>query len=99
MTNAQNDVDLQGLFVIADLEALLLETGYSKPLSLVCMEDKNSIVSSVTDYHCLIKVKAAMDQFMEGLNSGGVLEYIKKYPNIMRPLFCPRPSDLPAGEI
>ena len=28
------------------------------------------------NYHCMVKAKAAMDQFLRGLEMGGVAEYI-----------------------
>ena len=68
---------------------LLLETGYHKPLALLFVKDCDNIISAVTDYHCLIKAKAATDEFMEGLDAGRVLQCIKKYPDKMKPLFCP----------
>lgn len=95
----QSDEDLRNIFLVPDLESLLLETGFCKPLSLLCMEDQSSIVSSITEYHCLIKVKAAMDDFMEGLASGGVLECIKRFSLMLRPLLCPEHSNITAGKI
>ena len=79
-------------------ETLLIETGYHKPLALLSIEDRDDIISAVTDYYCQIKAKAATDQFMEGLDAG-VLQCIKKYPDKMKPLFCPEPFDLSAGKL
>lgn len=96
---AQNNEDLRSIFLIPDMEALLLETGYNKPISQLCLEDQENIVSSVTDYHCLIKVKAAMDHFTEGMDSGGVLEHVKRVSHILKPLFCPKPFNMTAGKL
>ena len=54
-------------------------------------------MSSITDYHCLTKVKAAMDQFIEGLDAGGVLRCIKTNPQPLKPMFCPGDDYLTAG--
>lgn len=99
MKGVQNDEELQTIFLVPDVESLLLETGFSKPLSLLCMEDQNSIVSSITDYHCLIKVKAAMDDFMDGLASGEILESVKRFSHILHPLFYPVHSNMTAGKL
>ena len=37
-------------------------------------------------YHCMIKVKAAMDQFMEGLDMGGIADYVRTHLDLIRPL-------------
>ena len=75
-----------------------METGYNKPLSLLTMEDLDNILLCITDYHCLIKVKASMDQFIEGLTSGGVMDSIRNFGLLLKPMFCPSPSQLTAGK-
>ena len=35
----------------------------------------------------MLKVKACMDQYMEGLNELGILDMIKKHPEATKPLF------------
>lgn len=98
VNSVQNDQELRALFSCdPELETLLLETGYSKPLARITTDDRSSITSSVTDYHCLTKVKAAMDQFVEGLGAGGLMKYIKSNPHEVKPMFCPVPSSLTAG--
>ena len=37
--------------------------------------------------HCIKVTIPEMDQFAEGLESLGVLSSMKKYPDLMRPLF------------
>ena len=41
----------------------------------------------LTDYHCMVKVKAEMDQFLEGLDIAGVAVNVKSQPHIMKPAF------------
>ena len=57
------------------------------------MTDKCALKSALVDYYCLLKVKAAMDQYMEGLDELGILEMLKEHPGVMRPLFV-SPSEL-----
>ena len=61
----------------------MFETGYDKPLSQLQKDDVESLQAALTDYHCMIKVKAAMDQFLEGLQMGGVADYIKTHPQLL----------------
>ena len=82
------------LFQDADFESLLLETGYNKPLAALAMGDKQVIMSAMADYHCVLKVKAATDQFAEGIDRTGVLKYIKSHG---QPLLCYTPCNLTAG--
>ena len=76
---------------------MLLETGCHMVLSALKVGDKANLLSLMMDYHCIIKPKAAMDQFVEGLSSTGVMHYIKHYPDIMKPLFCQLKSPLTAS--
>ena len=75
----------------------LLETGYRKPLSKTTVVDKQEIISSLIDYHCMIKVKAVMDQFIEGLSVLGVLDAIKENPLWFEPFFVSREEPLTAS--
>ena len=65
----------------------LHQSGYRKPLCCLDLNDKGTLKSALLDYHCLIKVKAAMDQFCEGLQQVGVLQLVKTHPSILKPLF------------
>ena len=99
MNRAQNDAELRNLFTCPELESLLLETGYCKPLVQLTIDDRSAIIPSVTDYHCVIKVKAAMDQFIDGLDAGRVLDCIKRHPQELKTMFCPVLTTLTAGII
>lgn len=75
----------------------LTETSYMRPLESLTLEDKEEIIGILIDYHCLIKPKAAMDQFSQGLQSTGVLHYIKHHNSVLRDIFRYQPSRLTAG--
>jgi len=49
--------------------------------------DKPSLCRVLRDYHTLIKVLPEIDQFAKGLDDVGVLKYVRKFPELMRPLF------------
>ena len=67
----------------------LHETGYRKAVKL---ENRNEIVQVMANYHTLVKVKAQIDQFLDGLRSLLIDEEIQRYPELMQPLFVPAAS-------
>lgn len=76
---------------------VLLETGSLMVLSSLKISDKANLLSLMIDYHCIIKPKAAIDQFIEGLQCSGIMHYMQHYPVIVKPLFCQPKSPLTAG--
>ena len=44
--NAENDLEIQTVLSIDEVQSLVYETGFQKPLSQLTMEDK-SVVSSI----------------------------------------------------
>ena len=73
----------------------LCATGYKKAVCTLCVEDKGNIRAALLDYHCLLKVKGEMDQFIEGISAVGVLEFVKKHPDVMKHFFV----DTPQGKV
>lgn len=67
-------------------DTLIIETGYRKPLCRLTMEDVPGLKQTLRD-HVLVKVKAELDQFCEGLKTLGVLEKMRKHPSLMAVLF------------
>ena len=65
----------------------LHQNGYRKPLCRLDLNDKNTLKSALVDYHCLLKVKAAMDQFCDGLQQVGVLQLVRTHSKLFKPLF------------
>lgn len=66
---------------------LVQETGFRKPVCMLKVADKASLRSVLVDYHCMMKVKSAMDQFAEGMQTLQFLDFVKQYPQQMQPLF------------
>ena len=85
------------VFNDADNESILLETGCHMVLSSLKISDKANLLSLMIDYHCIIKPKAAIDQFVEGLSCSGAMHYVEHYPDIMKLLFCQVKSPLTAS--
>jgi len=68
-----------------------------KPFEALTLDDREELISVLIEYHCLIKPKACLDQFAEGLRCTGVLYYIQNYGSILRNQFKFQPSTLTAG--
>ena len=85
--SAELDADVRGVFADDDNQLLLLETGFRKPLTSLTCDDKPAIKTAIRDYHTLVKTKPEMDQFADELAKLHVLEYMKKYPSLIAPLF------------
>lgn len=62
------------------------------------MADREGLQKALREYHTVIKIKAQLDQFCDGLKSLGVLDAIKKYPALMTPFFCGEKSKLSKGK-
>ena len=75
------------VFGVDEVSALLMETGYRKPLIHLTVSDKPGLRAALLDYHCVLKVKAAMDQYAEGLQQLKVLDLMRKYPLLTNPFF------------
>ena len=64
-----------------------METGYSKPITAITLADRNIISDVLKRYHCVIKVKAEIDQFLDGLKLLKIDKYISRHPEIMKVFF------------
>lgn len=86
LEGAECGESLRGVFGNATFESLILETGYRKPLSQLTMDDKPAIRQTLRA-HVILKVKAELDQFCEGLQTCGVLSAVMEHPSLMAPCF------------
>ena len=64
-----------------DTLLLLYDTGFTKSINDLTISDQPSIVQSLVDYHLMIKVKAQMDQFKDGLKALGFLSMLTSKPS------------------
>ena len=68
---AEND-DAKMCFGINEGQIVLDETSYCEVVCSLKLVDKPPILTSLLDYHLMIKVKAQMDQFKKGLPALGL---------------------------
>ena len=73
------------------------EVGIGNVLS--SLEDRKQIMQSITNYFTVVRVKAQIDQIMDGLKCLGIDELIKSYPSTMHRLFISRPEPLTSDSV
>ena len=65
----------------------LVDYGVTNPSTSITLEDKHTIVQSITLHHVLLKSKAEADQFSEGLSYLGTRDYVMKFPHLLQKFF------------
>ena len=80
------------------MKSLLFESGFSTPPSSVTIDMKESIVSLLLEYQCIIKCKAMMDQFIQGLQNLEVFTMVRDNPEAMNKFFVSEESKLWVGK-
>ena len=95
MLDAEDDYDLQTIFAIDEVQTLIYETGFRKPLS----EDKREVISILIDYNCMVNVKAAIDQYCVGLQCLTVLQRIQANPSRWKEFFVASTTAVSAGTL
>jgi len=71
--------------------------GFRKPLSQISIEHVGDIIQLLIDYFCMMKVKAAIDQYVEGLQDLGILTCIQQNPSEWKVFFQDNKIELSAG--
>ena len=66
---------------------VFIESGLTTALAQAKVEDKDSIVKTVTLHQVLLKTKAEIDQFCAGLKSLGVLNSIQENSQLFEHYF------------
>ena len=67
---------------------LLVQTGFRKSVTCLTRYDAPSVSNAMVEYHCMIKVKAAMNQFKNGLNALGLWEMFQECSAIWNHCLC-----------
>ena len=98
ISDASSDASLQEMLQEEEMVSRLVEAGYSKSLSQLSLSDRDDIMSSLVSFHFFLKVKAVMDQFREGLETSGLLHFMTKYTDLLRPLFVDERRPLTASK-
>ena len=86
------------IFNVDEASELLFATGFRKAVCSLGVANKPILKSNLIDFHCLMIVKAEMDQFADGLSSLGILHAIRKQSDVMKPLFVAQKCKLTAGK-
>lgn len=73
---------------------LLLECGYTKPVSLLSLEDKSELIHAVTLHKVVLCSLVELDQFRTGMAALGVAESLKQYHQVYTPFYCMGAGDL-----
>ena len=77
---------------------ILLESGYSKPITTITVSSKQELISTLIFHYTLYRNKAVLDQMKSGLNVLGVAQAMSKYQDILQPFFvCGKQAPLTAG--
>ena len=99
MLDAEDDYDLQTIFAIDEVQTLIYETGFRKPLLEIKLKDKREVISILIDYNCMVKVKGAIDQFCVGLQCLTVLQRIQANPSRWKEFFVASTTAVSAGTL
>ena len=80
------DEDTLRLVAIEEVD-IVIEAGFSKIITKLTMADKDELVHIVALHHTILKCKAELDDMLNGLESLGVAEMLRLYPNLLQPYF------------
>ena len=87
------DVHVLREFITDDKCAVVYDSGFTLPITKVCIQDIPIIVRAVTLHSTLMPIKSELDQLTQGLEICGILPLIRKYPRVMKELFMYNPDD------
>ena len=94
MIAAQTVEEVKDAFQDEISSSLLTECGMIGPFQY----KKEEILSVLLDYHLMIKMKAEMDQYIEGLEQLGVLVAVRNNPDLFRDFFVYNEVPISAGK-
>ena len=87
MKAAQCDQTFRDVFCNENFASLVFDTGYRKALSIIHLDDREELIKTLRQYHTMIRGQIELDQFVIGLKCYGLLDMIREYPLLMKPLF------------
>ncbi|KAL1489197.1 hypothetical protein ABEB36_014130 [Hypothenemus hampei] len=61
-------------------------------------EDKIKIIQGTLRFYVVSRIKEALDQFVEGLKTCGVYNYLKEYPHLFRSEMCDNPKSITSDD-
>ena len=74
-----------------------MATGFRRRLALLSLKDVDDLVGFLLEYHLFVKVKAEIDQFVEGLMTLGFLGHLRKNPSLWQNFFVLSEDKLTPG--
>ena len=84
MKNASTDDNVKQVF--ESRIDRFYQAGITVPIPLLTVDKKSSIIQ-MTCLNELLKIKAEIDQFKEGMECLGVVTAIQRYPDLLRSFF------------
>ena len=80
--------------LLEDRFSIVFDCGFSTPITKVTVDHISTIIKAVS-LHCVLRVKAEIDQIAEGLELFNVLRLIRKYPTKIQEMFICDPHCKP----
>ena len=84
MRESKSAEELRDVFKDETSAGFLTECGLSQPLQY---KAKQVLLTTLTDFHLMLRVKAVMDQFIEGLEDQRLLGAIRNNPSAFKAFF------------
>ena len=98
LRGSETDDDVQVVLAVDEAMELLVSTGFRKPVSQLGMTDVEDVIMVLLEYHLFVKVKAEIDQFVDGLKTLGFLGCLMKNPSMWESFFLPPKVTLTPGQ-
>lgn len=73
---------------------LLIECGFTKPVSLLNLQDKAELIHAITLHKVILCSLAELDQFRSGMSVFGIAESMKQYHQLYTHYYCIGTGDL-----
>ena len=93
----ESDADVQISLAVDEVMELLLATWFQKPLAQLRPKDVDDLVGFLLEYHLFVKVKAEIDQFVEGLLTMEFLGHLRKNPSLWQDVLVLSKDNLTPG--
>ena len=81
------NVQVRGNYKISLLPTMTYSASVGGTSVLVKEKDKVDIIQTMSLHHVILRSKAEIDQFCDGLQACGVLGAVRQHPDLGRPFF------------
>ena len=76
---------------------VIIDCGFTKPLSRLVISDKVDVVQSIAFYHVILKTLGELSQFREGLETLKIARSMEQYGELLQEFFVISESEVTAG--